>query len=646
VRGKCREAGAGVTTISGASVLDFGAWYDIALTHDVAAGDLKLFVDAVLEVDALGTVGARQFSASSYYAVGLPAGSLITNCAVWDRVLTYAVPELDTLAHRWDTSESAMTVASGIVQDIEDLVGSSDLVDYTTGGVATTLNGQFAVESFLTRGNSGNTSSGFHVDTPDINQPWSFVGVFARRNTGLGAPFNGTGAPIDLRFNTSGTNPLVIIDTNLTVYYNATNTNTGAAPSFDTPCVLGFIANGASSEIWRDGVLAASVNMGSAAFTVASIMNTLDTAQGHDLYFLEAQVGPGVEPDMAGVSNALLDKWNTVATPSAPAVTINKATGQADPTGGATVTFDVVFSEPVTGFANADVTLSGTAGATTAVVTGSGTTYSVAVTGMTATGTVVATIGASVATGAFSGVGNAASTSTDNNVSWLLPPTGGTITTSGGYTYHTFTSSGTFNPQGLSPLAVDYGVIGAGGGGSPGTAGVRFGSGGAGGTVRTGSTTISASQSVTIGVGGAGTSTAGNNGTAGGSSSLGSISTATGGAGGLANNNVGAANADFGGGTTAAPHGSGAAGAGANGSTYTGGAGAAVFGTTYGGGGGGVQNGVSAGAGGSGGGTNGNLTVGSSSAAANTGGGAGGCGNGALSGTGGSGKVIVRYLTP
>ena len=55
--------------------------------------------------------------------------------------------------------------------------------------------------------------------------------------------------------------------------------------------------------------------------------------------------------------------------------------GQADPTVGAIV-FDVVFSKPVFGFAAGDVLLSGTAGATTATVSGSGT-YTVAVTDIT-----------------------------------------------------------------------------------------------------------------------------------------------------------------------------------------------------------------------------------------------------------------------
>ena len=68
------------------------------------------------------------------------------------------------------------------------------------------------------------------------------------------------------------------------------------------------------------------------------------------------------------------------------------------PTNASPINFTVVFSESVTGFATGDVTLSGTAGATRPrAVTGSGTTYNVAVSGMTADGTVIATIAAGVA---------------------------------------------------------------------------------------------------------------------------------------------------------------------------------------------------------------------------------------------------------
>lgn len=108
--------------------------------------------------------------------------------------------------------------------------------------------------------------------------------------------------------------------------------------------------------------------------------------------------------------------------PENPTVTINQAAGQADPTGASPINFTVVFSEPVTGFGNSpsDVILSGTAGATTAVVTGSGTTYNVAVSGMIADGTVIAAVAAGAAQAA-STAPNTASTSTDNTVTYFLP---------------------------------------------------------------------------------------------------------------------------------------------------------------------------------------------------------------------------------
>jgi hypothetical protein len=119
--------------------------------------------------------------------------------------------------------------------------------------------------------------------------------------------------------------------------------------------------------------------------------------------------------------------WKIDLTP--PDVTINQAAGQADPATG-TVHFTAVFTEPVSGFAGSDVDLSAstTGGTLAAVVTQiapmDGTTYDVAVSGMSATGTVIANIPAGSATDAAANWNNA-STSTDNTVSWssdLTPP--------------------------------------------------------------------------------------------------------------------------------------------------------------------------------------------------------------------------------
>jgi hypothetical protein len=122
---------------------------------------------------------------------------------------------------------------------------------------------------------------------------------------------------------------------------------------------------------------------------------------------------------------ALYETWSATSASSntvtydtvAPTVTINQATGQADPTNTSPVTYTVVFSEAVTGFTSSDITFTGTAGATTATITGTGPTYTVTISGMTGNGTVKPTIAAASASDA-AGNTNTASTSTDNTVTY------------------------------------------------------------------------------------------------------------------------------------------------------------------------------------------------------------------------------------
>ena len=103
----------------------------------------------------------------------------------------------------------------------------------------------------------------------------------------------------------------------------------------------------------------------------------------------------------------------------APTVTVNQSAAQADPAFGLPILFTAVFSEPVTGFEDGDVMLGGTAGATTAVVAetapNDGTTFEIAVSGMSSVGTVTTAIPATAAQDA-AGNSNSASTSTDNEV--------------------------------------------------------------------------------------------------------------------------------------------------------------------------------------------------------------------------------------
>jgi hypothetical protein len=162
------------------------------------------------------------------------------------------------------------------------------------------------------------------------------------------------------------------------------------------------------------GATSAVVTGGPTTYNVAvSGMSTSGT--------VTASIPAGVATDGVGNSNAASTSTDNTVTydVTAPTVTINQAAGQADPTGGSPINFTAVFSEPVSGFTNSDVIIGGTAGATTAVVSGGPTTYNVAVSGMTQAGTVTASIPAGAATDAV-GNANTASTSTDNTVTFTV----------------------------------------------------------------------------------------------------------------------------------------------------------------------------------------------------------------------------------
>jgi hypothetical protein len=276
-------------------------------------------------------------------------------------------------------------------------------------------------------------------------------------------------------------------------------------------------------------------------------------------------------------------------------------------------------------------------------------------------------------------------------------PSGGTISNSGSYRIHTFTSSGTFTNT-LSLTNVEYLVIAGGGGGG----GRHAGGGGAGGyrssvvgensgggaSAESTQTLGTGSYTVTVGAGGAGgAGNAGSNAVVGqqGSNSVFNGITSIGGGGGHNDGDTTAfVDGGSGGGgtyeTTGA--GSGTAGQGFDGgqgtnaspTTGSGGGGASEAGqsqnsskggdggdgvsssitgsaiTRAGGGGGGKDGGNNgtAGSGGAGGGTDGGGGSALTDASANTGGGGGGYGGG-LNGdgtrgaNGGSGVVIVRY---
>jgi hypothetical protein len=271
-----------------------------------------------------------------------------------------------------------------------------------------------------------------------------------------------------------------------------------------------------------------------------------------------------------------------------------------------------------------------------------------------------------------------------NYIVSVFEAVGGSVTTNGMYTYHTFTTNDTLTVAGEA--TIEYVVIGAGGGG-----GTDHGGGGGAGQLLVGSVVFTdGTYTVTIGLGGVGGAGAGQASTSGWgkdgeSTSLGPYTAiggggggnyyfpagrsgaSGGGGGGLQTAAGGAAqgvSTGYAGGSTVASNYSAAGGGGAggvgrvptgSGASSTGGVGGTavnVFGNFYGGGGGGASyTGAGSAGGGGGAGAGGTIhTTDGYDASPNTGsGGGGGGGNnttdGYGGGRGGSGLVIVRYLT-
>ena len=283
------------------------------------------------------------------------------------------------------------------------------------------------------------------------------------------------------------------------------------------------------------------------------------------------------------------------------------------------------------------------------------------------------------------------------NKTVLAMPSGGTITTSGDYRIHTFTSSGTFTNT-IASLSVEYLVIAGGGGvgarrhaGGGGAGGYRCSvsgeTSGRGASAESPLTLTTGNKTVTVGAGGASSpdNINSNSGANNGSNSVFDSITSLGGGYGTTYN-TGTGQSGGCGGGSGASGGSTSGGSGTAGQGYDGGAGQPNTGggggaggggagsagsnspgnenggnggngvassitgssvTRAGGGGGGASTSGTRGSGGSGGGGDGaNSAQTPQSGTVNTGGGAGGGGPDSDSGqTGGSGIVIVRYDT-
>ncbi len=260
-------------------------------------------------------------------------------------------------------------------------------------------------------------------------------------------------------------------------------------------------------------------------------------------------------------------------------------------------------------------------------------------------------------------------------------PTGGTKTTAGGYTYHTFTSSGDFVNT-IASLSTEFLLVAGGGGGGSGDNGGGGGSGGGAGGAIDGTATLGvATYPVVIGAGGQGgqrnqgqVGANGSNSTFNGNTSIGGgrgvddgqdiVAGQSGGSGGggfragtggAGTSGQGNAGGNGGGNSGGGGGGGGKGSAGGNAGNTGGNGGSGInwksLGSSYaGGGGGGGSNSGGGGSGSAGGGNgtaSGTTSNNSDHANANTGSGGGGTGGNSgsfyIGSNGASGIAIIRY---
>ncbi|MCE5267958.1 MAG: peptidylprolyl isomerase [Planctomycetaceae bacterium] len=225
---------------------------------------------------------------------------------------------------------------------------------------------------------------------------------------------NFAGAGVLLKFNPSDT----VAPTATIALAAGQNAATNAASmsftvTFSEP-VTGFDITDVSYKSTAGADLTGTVTeVGTDGTTYTVVLTGMDT-EGT----VSISLAAGVVSDKVGNLNEASEASPTVTyDTTAPSVVVSREAQQGDPTNSSEIKFTVAFTKPVTDFATGDVIVGGTAGATTAVVSGDGYKYTVTVSGMTHDGTVTISLAAGVAHDA-AGNANTASIDTDNTVTY------------------------------------------------------------------------------------------------------------------------------------------------------------------------------------------------------------------------------------
>jgi CSLREA domain-containing protein len=250
--------------------------------------------------------------------------------------------------------------------------------------------------------------------------PGTAGGVFADIPAGGATDTAGNGNTAAVQFNRTY-DPSALNATITAISPNPRNTAVSSIQIVFNKPVTGFDLG--DLKLTRDG---GATNL----LTGAQILNSADnatwtlgnlagitTAEGtYDLTLTAA--GSGIQDSTStALASGTTASWGMDTTK--PTVTVEQAVGQTDPVTGPTgttiINFTAKFNEPVTGFTASGVTVFGGANPTIVNVSGSGTTYNLAVQGMNQTGPVQASVNLDAAQDS-AGNGNAVSTSADNTV--------------------------------------------------------------------------------------------------------------------------------------------------------------------------------------------------------------------------------------
>ena len=389
--------GAAITGVSGS-----GSQYTVTANTGTGSGTLGLNLvdnDSILDASAnpLGGTGAGNgnFTGQSY-TIDKTQPSVTINQATGQADPTSASPINFTVTF----NETVTGFAAGDISFAGSTVGGT--LTATVTGTGPTYN--VAV--------SGMTGSGSVVVSVPAGAATDAAGnaSLASTSTDNSVTFGtvDTTAPTVQSINRVGTTPTNAASVSWTVVFSESVTGVDASDFAlaTTGAVTGATITGVSGSGSQYTVTA---NTGTGSGTLG--LNLVDNDS-----ILDASANP---LGGTGAGNGNFTGQSYTIDKTQPSVTINQATGQADPTSASPINFTVTFNETVTGFAAGDISFAGSTvgGTLTATVTGTGPTYNVAVSGMTGSGSVVVSVPAGAATDA-AGNASLASTSTDNSVAF------------------------------------------------------------------------------------------------------------------------------------------------------------------------------------------------------------------------------------